>query len=79
MVFVEKYRIEHRIDDIACQSRFLSSNSLNSAPMDLSLNMWRNMKVAIFGKVTIYFQELELYCFNPVIGTDGDKLLHQFR
>ena len=56
MVFVEKYRIEHRIDDIACQSRFLSSNSLNSAPMDLSLNMWRNMKVAIFGKFTIYFQ-----------------------
>lgn len=78
MVFVKEYRIEYGTDDITGESWFLPSDPLYCAPFDISLNMRRYLKSAVFGECSINFKEPLLNGLNPVICADVNEFLHQF-
>ena len=79
MVFIQKYRIKDRSDDIARQSWLLSTDSLYRSPLNIPSNICRYRELAVYREIAIYFQKVFFFCFYDIIGADIYKLLHKDR
>lgn len=64
VVFVQKNGVEDRTDDVACESWFLFTDSLNGAPFYLSNDMFGDFELTICRKFAIDLQQFFLFSFG---------------
>ncbi len=74
MILVQKNWIEHRVNDVPCESWLLTSNPLYGTPFHIALDVIWNLELAVHREIIIDFQKPLLHSFYSCTCTDIDKL-----